>query len=83
MSVLLSLLQSLQWTVRSRAALQLEVLALRHQLQVLQRAANRDGGPVALGLAVPHVDGVANGARHRQAGDGHVTFHVTDQADGF
>ncbi len=36
-SVLLSLLQSLHWTVRSRAALQLEVLALRHQLQVLQR----------------------------------------------
>jgi putative transposase len=37
MSVLLPLLQSLHETVRSRAALQLEVLALRHQLQVLQR----------------------------------------------
>ena len=26
---------------------------------------------MALGLAVPHLDRVANGARHRQAGDGH------------
>jgi putative transposase len=40
-SVLLSLLQGLYWTVRSRAALQLEVLALRHQLQVLQRTRPR------------------------------------------
>jgi putative transposase len=37
MSVLLSLLLTLQAWARSRAALQLEVLALRHQLQVLQR----------------------------------------------
>jgi putative transposase len=38
MSVLLSLLLTLRTSTRSRAALQLEVLALRHQLQVLQRA---------------------------------------------
>jgi hypothetical protein len=38
MSVLLSLLLTLRTSARSRAALQLEVLALRHQLQVLQRA---------------------------------------------
>jgi hypothetical protein len=37
MSVLLSLLLTLRTSARSRAALQLEVLALRHQLQVLQR----------------------------------------------
>src|SRR5713226_2964468 len=37
MSVLLSLLLTLRTLARSRAALQLEVLALRHQLQVLQR----------------------------------------------
>ena len=38
MSVLLSLLLTLRNCARSRAALQLEVLALRHQLQVLKRS---------------------------------------------
>ena len=37
MSVLLSLLLTLRTWARSRAALQLEVLALRHQQQVLHR----------------------------------------------
>jgi putative transposase len=37
MSVLLSLLLTLRTWARSRVALQLEVLAFRHQLQVLQR----------------------------------------------
>ena len=37
MSVLLSLLLTLRGSARTHAALQLEVLALRHQLQVLQR----------------------------------------------
>jgi putative transposase len=37
MSVLLSLLLTLRTSTRSRAALQLEILALRHQLQVLRR----------------------------------------------
>ena len=37
MSVLLSFLPTLRTWARSRAALQLEILALRHQLQVLQR----------------------------------------------
>jgi putative transposase len=41
MSVLLSLLLTLRTSARSRAALQLEILALRHQLQVLQRARPR------------------------------------------
>ena len=41
MSVLLSLLLTLRTSARSRAALQLEVLALRHQLQVLQRSRPR------------------------------------------
>src|SRR5450759_3905498 len=40
-SVLLSLLLTLQGSARSRAALQLEVLALRHQLRVLQRTRPR------------------------------------------
>ena len=40
-SVLLSLLLTLRTWAHSRAALQLEVLALRHQLQVLQRSRPR------------------------------------------
>ncbi len=51
-SVLLSLLLTLRGSARSHAALQLEVLALRHQLQVLQRTRPRrlrlaKGGPSA------------------------------------
>ena len=41
MSVILSLLLTLRTCARPRAALQLEVLALRHQLQVLQRTRPR------------------------------------------
>lgn len=40
-SVLISLLQTLRGLAQSRAALHLEVLALRHQLQVLQRTRPR------------------------------------------
>src|SRR5437773_2053429 len=38
MSVFISLLMSLRDCARSRAGLQLEILALRHQLHVLERA---------------------------------------------
>ncbi len=38
MSVLLSFLLTLRSSARSRVALQFEILALQHQLQVLQRA---------------------------------------------
>ena len=41
MSVNVSLLQTPRTWARSRSALQLEVLALRHQLQVLQRSRPR------------------------------------------
>jgi putative transposase len=41
MSVLLSLLLTLRTSARSRVSLQLEVLVLRHQLQVLQRTQPR------------------------------------------
>jgi hypothetical protein len=37
-SVLHSLLMTVRTLIRSRAALQLEILALRHQLAVLQRS---------------------------------------------
>src|SRR4030095_10001037 len=40
-SVLISLLLTLRGVARARAALHLEVLALRHQLQVLQRTKPR------------------------------------------
>lgn len=38
MSIFVSLLLTMRSSVRSRAALQIEVLALRHQLAVLQRS---------------------------------------------
>jgi putative transposase len=41
MTVLMSVLAMLGGTVRSRAALHVEILALRHQLQVLQRSRPR------------------------------------------
>jgi putative transposase len=41
MSVLVSLLLTVRGCVRSRAALQIEVLALRHQLHVLERSRSR------------------------------------------
>src|SRR6516164_5404820 len=41
MSVLVSFLRTLRTAARSRAELQLEALALRHQLQVLQRTQPR------------------------------------------
>ena len=71
MSVLLALLLALRTWARSRAALQLEVLALRHQLQVLERTRRggcgwrrRTGGS---GPALAHLEWAANGARDRQA----------------
>ncbi len=53
MSVLLSLLRTLRTSAHSRAALQLEVLALRHQLQVLQRTRLRR---VRLAPSSPELD---------------------------
>jgi putative transposase len=41
LSVLVSLLLTLRASVRTRAVLQLEILALRHQLQVLERSRRR------------------------------------------
>jgi hypothetical protein len=74
-SVLVSLLQTLRGLAQSRAALHLEGLALRHQLQVLQRTRPRrvrlaTADRWLSGVAVPRVDRVANGAGDRQAGDG-------------
>jgi hypothetical protein len=41
MPLILPLLAALRSLFRSRAALELEILALRHQIRVLRRAANR------------------------------------------
>jgi hypothetical protein len=40
-SILVSLFQIARLSIRSRAALQLELLALRHQVQALQRSRRR------------------------------------------
>jgi putative transposase len=40
-SVLVSLLHSIRFLVRSRASLHLEVIALRHQIAVLNRSRRR------------------------------------------
>jgi hypothetical protein len=74
MSALISLLQTLQGFMRSRAALHLEVLALRHQLQVLERSRPKrlrivKADRCLWAWAVTFVDRVADGARHRQARD--------------
>jgi hypothetical protein len=71
MSLLVLLLLTLRTWARSRAALQLEVLALRHQLQVLQRT-RRPRLPLAktdrwLWAVLSRICWMANGARHRQA----------------
>ena len=56
MSVLISLLLTLRGIARSRAGLHFEVLALRHQLQVLQRSRPATTPPrarLAVAIIVP------------------------------
>src|ERR1700681_4476498 len=70
---LLAILSSL---FRSRATLQLENLALRHQIGVLQRSARKTPEidlrrPSVVGLAVPRLERLALSASHRQARNGH------------
>jgi len=60
---------------RSRAALQLENLALRHQIGVLQRFCEKTSkidprGPTVVGLAVSPLARLALGTGHRQARNG-------------
>jgi hypothetical protein len=57
---------------RSRANLELENLALRHQIGVLQPSTRKteSNRSLLLGLAVPHLEGLARGARHRQTRNG-------------
>ena len=75
-SVVVSLLHSLRFLVRSRASLHLEIIALRHQLAVVNRSRRPrlrfDGGRSnAVGVALARLARLALGGSHRQAGDGH------------
>ncbi len=75
MAVFLSLLLTLRSCARSRVLLQLEVLALRHQLQVLQRSRPRRlrlaRADRMLWVWLSRVWRVACDAGHRQARDCH------------
>src|SRR5438105_2346109 len=75
-SVLISLLATLRGLVRSRAALHVEVLALRHPLLVLQRSRPRRLSLVKAdrwlwAWPVAFLDRLASGARECQTGDRH------------
>src|SRR5438445_11890864 len=70
-----ALLLTVRHCARSRAILQLELLALRHQLQVLQRTRPRrvrlgENGALALGVAFARVDRLATRPRRGETGDG-------------
>jgi putative transposase len=72
--VILSLLYSLRFVVRSRASLHLEILALRHQLTVVNRSRRQRppidvGRPDAVGVALASLARVAVGSAHRKPGD--------------
>jgi hypothetical protein len=60
---------------RSRAGLQLEILALSHQLRVLQRSVKRPkltpGGSTAMGLPMHRLERLAIQRRYRQSRDRH------------
>jgi hypothetical protein len=63
-SVVVALLQTVRLSLRSRAALHAEILALRHQLHVLQRSRPRQirltpADRLLWGLAVAHLGWLA------------------------
>ena len=74
-SVIVSLLLTLRATLHDRAALQLEILALRHQLHVINRSRPQrlrltHADPNAVGLAVQTLERMAFSSRRRQTRDG-------------
>lgn len=71
MSVLLSLLRTLRTSAHSRAALQLEVLALRHQLQVLQRTRLRPTSWELRAIVGVRVDALEGGQNPRRCARHH------------
>jgi hypothetical protein len=83
---LATLLVTVSSILRSRAALELENLAVRHRVGVLQRSVKKrpkfdSTGSSVVGLAVPHLERLALGAGHRLAGvwaQNSVTFRLSD-----
>jgi hypothetical protein len=75
MSVFIFILMTLRDCARSRAGLQFENLALRHQLHVLERSHARRRRLTRfdrlLGLVLTSLVSLANGARHRQTRNRH------------
>jgi hypothetical protein len=74
MSAVMSVLATLRGVLQSRIALHLEVLALRHRLQVLQQSRPRRiilarADLMALGLVVARLARLLNGIHHREARD--------------
>jgi hypothetical protein len=75
-SVVVSLLHSLRFIIRSRTSLHLEIIAPRHQLAVVNRCRSPRrrftiGRPAVVGVAFPGMARLALGRAHRQTGDGH------------
>lgn len=71
-SVAYSLLLMLRSSFRTRARMQIEILALRHQLAVLQRQKKRvslSSRPFALGTAFTYLEPMALRAGSRQTGN--------------
>ena len=82
-SVIVSLLHSLRFLVRSRASLHLEILALRHQLAVVNRSVDHmSGSPPSTGCSGVALALVARLApeTHRQARDRPRILHAVDRA---
>ena len=74
LEILFSFLSSFRVYFRTHADIQLEVLALRHQVTVLQRTnpktETETSRPTFMGLAVPILVSVAIRTRDREAGYG-------------
>ncbi len=74
MATLVSLLAVLRGSLRTRVALQAEVLALRHQLLVLQRKRQKQrlrlsiADRALLGMALPCLGGLEIGSSHCETG---------------
>jgi hypothetical protein len=72
--VLTALFAFISASFRTRAALQLEILALRHQICILQRSVKTPeaerSGPLSLGVALLGLERLAIGCFHHQGRHG-------------
>jgi hypothetical protein len=74
--VLISLPAGMTSTLRARASLQVEILALRHQLAVLQRTKRRR---VSIGTADPDIDAVSYLPEQERLTGGFHYLKITNQ----